>query len=155
MDLVNYKRYVNKIIDNDFRSDLNCNNNLITLKIKKKSSNFSVDTDKLCNASLSVLDILSKNEENRENYKSKRNKTIQQNCHNLFMTSFYKKEKNEIIARKFSDYKDEIEVQDCSFKPTLISPNKRTIDSDLLKLGFFERREQLKEKTKEKYKFII
>ena len=123
---------------------------MISMKNQKRFSNLSLDSNKISNFNNSALDIISKNDEIEERYRTNRNKLIEENCNNLYMTSYKKKEKKEQITKEFNQIKDKIEIQDCSFKPTFISP-KKPVEGDLLKLGFFERRDQMKEKIKEKY----
>ena len=66
------------------------------------------------------------------------------------MSSFSKKDKQELISKDYNKKKSQNELLNCSFKPTLISPII-PIESEIVKLGFFARRDLFKQKRTENY----
>jgi len=105
------------------------------------------------NMNNTVVDILSKNEDIENQYIANKQKKIEQNAHSLFMLSFAQKDKKEMIKQEYNKIMTQREKESCSFKPLLISPKKQ-IDSELLKMNFDERRDQIKQKFTEKYEKI-
>ncbi len=100
------------------------------------------------NPNNSLVEIATKNEE-IENNKASRQKKIEQSSHNLYKLGTIQREISQKIRQEFDKIKDFREQEMCTFKPSLISLKKK-MDSDLLKLGFDERREHIKQKFNEK-----
>ena len=92
--------------------------------------------------------MIYKNEEGEQQHRTNKIKKIEQACNNLYLTSFAKKEKQEMIEKEYHKIKTQQELENCPFKPKLIL--SKQIDGELLKLGFFERRDQIKQKISEK-----
>lgn len=100
------------------------------------------------NPNNSLVEFVSKNEE-IENYKASRQKKIEQSSNNLYKIGSIQREISQKIKQEFDKIKDSREQEMCTFKPSLISLKKK-MDSDVLKLGFVERREHIKQKFSEK-----
>ena len=102
------------------------------------------------NPNNSLVDAVSKNEEIEMHNRASRQKKIEQTSHNLYKMGSIQREISQKIKLEFDKIKDSREKELCTFKPNLISL-KHKMDSDVLKLGFNERREQIKQKFTEKY----
>ena len=100
------------------------------------------------NLNSSLLDVTMHEESDLLN-KLNKQKKIEQASHNLFMLSFKQIERSEKIKQEYNNILTQRQKEICSFKPLLIKP-KKEIDSDILKLGFVERRDQIKQKFSEK-----
>jgi hypothetical protein len=100
------------------------------------------------NPNNSLVEILTKNEE-MENNKASRQKKIEQSSLNLHRLGSVQKEISQKIKLEFDRIKDFREQEMCTFKPSLISLKKK-MDSEVLKLGFVERRDHIKQKFNEK-----
>jgi len=122
------------------------NSSMIVLKNNKKLLNLSMDSNRLHSVmNSSLVDIISKNEEFDQQYRTNKLKKIELNANNLYMLSFVKKEKNQMISQEYNKVLAKREKDICSFKPNLIIP-KKEIESEILKLNFVERRDQIKQK---------
>ena len=126
------------------------NSSMIALKNNKKILNLSMDSNRLHSVmNNSLVEMLSKNEEFDQQYKTNKLKKIEINANNLYMLSFAKKEKKNLISQEYNKIITKREKEICSFKPNLIIP-KKEIESEILKLSFVERRDQIKIKFSEK-----
>ena len=109
----------------------------------------SMESNRMSNFNSSIVDLITKNDEMVERSKTNRIKEIERSYNNLYLTSYTKKEKQDIITKEYKKIKDQNELLNCSFKPSFITP-KKPIEGEIIKLGFFERRDQFKQKTTEK-----
>ena len=101
------------------------------------------------NLNNSQVDIVSRHEELDHFNKTNKQKKIEQISHNLYIQGVSLKAKREKITEEYN-IKTQKEKDICMFKPLLIKP-KKPIDYEILKLGFVERRDQIKQKFTEKY----